>query len=121
MVQNQDSSWTVCGFFFTPMVTSDGGTLIFKPTQDSTKYHRTWMLLWYPVTINRRSFQRVTGPELDEALAARYAMSCASLDGHRGILAADSSKVIYKIILYQADRSQVVIVIHDFKDMASKF
>jgi hypothetical protein len=56
-----------------------------------------------------------------EALAARYALSCGSLAGHCGILAADCSRVIFKMNSTKANRSQMGVVIHDIKKMASKF
>jgi hypothetical protein len=56
-----------------------------------------------------------------EVLAARYALSCASFAGHWGILPADCSRVIFKMNLTKADRSQMGVVIHEVKKVASKF
>jgi hypothetical protein len=45
----------------------------------------------------------------------------ASFAGHCGIFAADCSRVIFNMNSTKADRSQMGVVIHDVKKMASKF
>jgi hypothetical protein len=48
-------------------------------------------------------------------------VSCASFASHCGIFVADCSRVIFKMNTTKADCSQIGVVIHDVKKMASKF